>query len=150
MNKKKLDFFVFFRTYLNSDFRRFFGVETEVTRVASCWEFSSVFIDVVDIVLKLLCRTMSTRADDEESTLCKYAVVSIGFPFNKLMWNSSMMFYMIENSRDESSSFLREIKKKKKHFFNYTNEKREWEKEKVRIPYGSLMMNERPTWKIIL
>jgi hypothetical protein len=34
--KKKDDFFIFFRTYLNSDFRRFFGVETEVTIVDSC------------------------------------------------------------------------------------------------------------------
>jgi len=34
--KEEIDFLLLFSTYLNSDFRRFVGVETEVTIVDSC------------------------------------------------------------------------------------------------------------------
>lgn len=91
--KKRIDFFILFRTYLNSDFWRFLGVETEVTIVDSCWGFCSIFnvsIDFAGRAFKLLSRTIITRGDDE-STRCKYVVfiVSIGFIFDKVMSNLS-------------------------------------------------------------
>ena len=50
------------------------------TRLDVCWAWPSVGIRLSDVdgfTLKLLCRTMIMRGDDEESTRCKYAVVVV-------------------------------------------------------------------------
>jgi predicted CDP-diglyceride synthetase/phosphatidate cytidylyltransferase len=105
-----------------------------VTIVDSGWGFCStfnVFIDAVDLALQLLCRTMITRREDDESIRCEYVVVSIGF-----MWNK-MMFYMINNCMNEFIISLITSTR------NECVREREGGKENARIPYGSWMMNER-------
>ena len=123
------------RTYLNSDFRRFLMVETDVKIVDIGWRFDStfnVFIDVVDFALKLLCRTMITRRDDDESTRCKYVAVSIGIDWC-FMW--SITHWMC-------SSLLLEViiypRKKKRMWERETGKGR----ENARIPYGLCKWHE--------
>ena len=103
---------IYLRTYLNSDFRRFCGVEIAVIIVdpiggiCSLW---MVLIDVIDFVFILLCRTIIKRDEDNASILQNTQT--------KLMFSSSsssMDEFIIFFNYFYRSSWQDEKKKKKK------------------------------------